>query len=483
MRKEYSDKEMKRILQQKIDVPDLVDDGIRKAYGELGLSTNGRRRHYVKRHRIWTAIAAAAVLTVGFSVTAFAVNYILNVNIQENGETLKYYIEVDKTQKEAHKIETKPSYLPEGYVSDGSGIKWHNDETDGGISIIPLNAAELYTMSQIQENTFREYKKDELKENLQLNDSKMDLFVSDGFYVDSEKTVKEIYLFHEEYGYAVHIFSESDLSTEEMKKVAEGVEVTVLDETVPYPTDEEIAKMKMDLETENEKWQREIPVGSLVSVGETVKDPLEAYQPDRTEDLIRMTVESVEVKDSLMLQEYPKEQFVWDYDSFVAPWLNADGTLKPHERYVFEGVDMRLGSEKAVETTGAKYVVVKMKTENQGEQSDFNLQEGVYIAPRIDYLTEEDGLLKQPEKEYSFANKSYRLEVDGMPIYFDKLYYQDNYKKHALFHPIAKGEALEYTLIYVVDEDRLDQAYLNLFYGDEVNLEEGDYYPRLKVTG
>ena len=53
--------------------------------------------------------------------------------------------------------------------------------------------------------------------------------------------MQNVYLFNEEEGYVIWVHvSGPDLPDGEAKKVAESIEVKVLDETVTYATDEEI---------------------------------------------------------------------------------------------------------------------------------------------------------------------------------------------------------------------------------------------------
>ena len=59
------------------------------------------------------------------------------------------------------------------------------------------------------------------------------------------------------------------------------------------------------------------------------------------------------------------------------------------------------------------------------------------------------------------------IQTDGLPVYFDQRYYTDGIEglKHALFLPMEPGEETEYTLVYIVDEDRLDSAFLQFYSG------------------
>ena len=89
--------------------------------------------------------------------------------------------------------------------------------------------------------------------------TKLDLFLMDSEYVDSEKTNKSLYLFNEEEGYGIHIQSTSDLSKEEIEKVAEGLKVTVLDETVHTLQKKKFRqKLKEGMAERNGKRRREI---------------------------------------------------------------------------------------------------------------------------------------------------------------------------------------------------------------------------------
>ena len=105
MKKDYSVDEMKKIMGKDMEVPKSVDEGMKKAYEQLGIQTT--RRHN-RKYKLWTGLAAAAVLTAGLSITAFAVTKYLNVTRSEEGDTLQYQIEVDTKQKEAHQRWSRP---------------------------------------------------------------------------------------------------------------------------------------------------------------------------------------------------------------------------------------------------------------------------------------------------------------------------------------------------------------------------------------
>ena len=115
-----------------------------------------------------------------------------------------------------------------------------------------------------------------------------------------------------------------------------------------------------------------------------------------------------------------------------------------------------------------------MTAKNCGDtQSEWNKEDGVPIAPDLTTLASmEDGTIVKADDSYVSVNENYSLQwmsSDGssFPVYFDKMCYTDGNQrlKQALWHPLAAGEELDYTLIYVIDEDQVDQMYLWFFSG------------------
>lgn len=472
----YSKKEIERILNQDLDIPNKVQNKIHAAYEELGIDTNITMK-YTKKHRAWVAASIAAALLVGTSTVALAANQILSGAWVSKDKTVEYDYKID-TKKEAHAIKVDPTYMPEGYVLGAEGTpyggKWHNDKTGGDISIIPYNAADLDRMERTGDPAFSEYIKAQHVKDTDENGMKVDAFVSDDFYIDSGKKVNNVYLVNGEQGYAVWVWSDTDLPSDELMKVAKGLKIQVLDKVVPYATDEEIAKDKGDPNQkakESKVYKAGVPDSAVAKIGQEVKDPgYEKYKNDpkylEDADDIRFKVEDVQVRDSLPLDEYPVENYI-DY-SQVTPWLNPDGTLKPHDRYKYKldgsGVP---GREGAVENNvKSKFVVVKMKVKNYSDtQSEFNKTDGVFMAPAPRTLIPtKAGGYAYPDYQLSPANENYDIQND-FPIYFDKIYYTDGIKriKDAVFRPLAAGEELEFTMVYVVDEDQIDNMYLQFF--------------------
>ena len=155
-------------------------------------------------------------------------------------------VTVDPTAKEAHKIEiTKIGYVPEGYVYQEDGPragKYYNEATGGGMTIVPFDAAAVYWYTSVG-NPMLDIVKDEeaFIGTAETSGMTVNIFQDDTLYTDDSTIMQNVYLFNEEEGYVIWVHvSGPDLPDGEAEKVAESIEVKVLDETVEYATDDEI---------------------------------------------------------------------------------------------------------------------------------------------------------------------------------------------------------------------------------------------------
>ena len=126
LKKEFSQEEMEQILKKDAVIPTSVDEKIKETYERLGLTAAVPEGHdkgsasqktrpvRMKKKKVWVTIAAAAALTAGLGITAFAVNQLLKVDLTEKDGTLAYNVSVDPEAKEAHVVTSSPAYVPEG---------------------------------------------------------------------------------------------------------------------------------------------------------------------------------------------------------------------------------------------------------------------------------------------------------------------------------------------------------------------------------
>lgn len=456
MKKIYSQEEMERILKSSVEIPDPVEQKINDTYRDLGLTNENRSRRVRKRKRkAWVTIAAAAALVAGLGVTVYAAGQFFSAQLTQAGDELTYSLNVDPAGKEAHEIRVTPGYVPEGYVYQEEGpyeSKWYNEETKGNMSVIPYNAAELYEISQTQDDPLHApFNEDSFVKTVDIQGMSVDIFSSEGDYIDSDETIQNIFVFNEEWGYAVHVYLDGpNLADDEAVRVAEGLDIEVLDTTVPYPTEEEIAAIN----EENQRIENEIKNAASGITDDSIRGLNDVMKIDGSiyDHGIEYQAVDIQVTDTLPPDEFPEENFIVDYDSTLAEYVNEDGSLKPHERF------MNAASRKT-ESAEASFIIVTTKIRNTGDTA-----QDVYLSPFLRHLDENGNgtyRLSQPRDKSSPAQESWkRLTTNGFPFYQSA---PNNGETEELFTTIHPGEEIECTSVYVADNDCLDSAYMQYF--------------------
>lgn len=474
MRKEYSQEDVERILKGEAKIPESVEERIQATYMDLGLkedmkkssagpdsaaketSSEGRGRARKRSRKAWAAVAAAAVLTVGLGVTVFAVGQLLKVELVEeesDPDKLTYEIAVEPGLKEVHQIKVEPTYVPEGYEYQTDGPyqeKWHNYDTDGGMTLIPYNAADLAReQASVTNGVLGKFDKENYMKTVDIDGKSVDFFSEASRYEDDDSVIQNAYIFNEEEGYAVQVWVKgTGIAEDEAMKVAEGLQITVLDSTVPYPTEEELARITEETAAYAKQEQTGSVNYELYKAGEKISHQDEMVKEEYP---ITYKVTDIRIVDSLPSDQYPKENYIKDYDSTVAPLLNEDGTLKTHRRYC--NVDgLAEGSQEEAE---AKFIVVDIEVSNEGKTT-----QQAQIGPYLELYAPNGGddIRKYSYEPASMAFKE--ITVDGLPIYQSL---QTDSGKGVLLTEIDGGETVKCTLAYVADEDTLDDAYLRFY--------------------
>ena len=451
MKKIYSQEEMEQILKQNIDIPDIVERRIRETYEKLdfpsGSVNTGSHR---KTRKPWKVIAAAAALIAALGATAFAATRFFSAYLTENGEALSYSINIDPAQKDAHEIHVTPAYVPDGYSCEGTDgfLYWYNEAAGSFLSVIPYNAADLYKMSRTMDEALPSFSRDTYIETVTIRDMDVDIFNNDSdYYIDSKNARQDIFLFNNEWGYAVHVcLIGPDLPEQEALKVAKKLDIEVLDTTVPYATDEEIARIN----AENKQITETIQASSVIS-GNTIRrtGDVMTVNDDGYEGIEYQTLD-IKVTDTLPLADYPKEKYLEDYDSTLASYLNEDGTLKPHKRFISE-------DSRETEDAEASFVIVTTRLSNTGNET-----KDVYLSPFLRYLDANgDGSYTLSRKKTWPAEESWAaLTTDGFPFWQST---PNNGETCEFFTTLDPGETVRCTSVYVVDNDVLATAYMQYF--------------------
>ena len=308
-------------------------------------------------------------------------------------------------------------------------------------------------MSLTQEDPLPVFSEDSFIESVDIRGMNVDIFSDDGYYIDSEENIQNIFVFNEEWGYAVHIWMDDpELSDSVALKVAEGLDIEVLDTTVPYPTDEEIAAIN----EENQRIEEEIKKASTGITDDSIRGLDEVMKIEDDESVFYQGIEyqavDIRVTDTLPPDEFPEENFIRDTYPSLAQYVDADGTLKPHERFTDAG-------SQETESAEASFIIVTTKIRNTRGTA-----QKILLSPSLRHLDENDNgtyRLSQPRDKSSPAQESWkRLTTDGLPFYQSA---PNNGGADELFTTIHPGEEIECTSVYVADNDCLGSAYMQFF--------------------
>jgi hypothetical protein len=165
--------------------------------------------------------------------------------------------------------------------------------------------------------------------------------------------------------------------------------------------------------------------------------------PDKN---LTFTINKVEIMDKL---PEVNQNYFWDYGEYLEA-INEDGTLKDYKRSVsikWENNKMNYVTEMA----GRKFAYVTLTLRNP---SDKELKD-VGVSPIIEYRTKaSDGTLEAFPNDSRGGNDIARSK---WPIYFDQSDYSGSNFFYCDFKP---NETKEVHLIYLLDDDHLDDAYI-----------------------
>lgn len=448
--KRYEEKEVKRILRQELVLPQEVNEKVLEAYGML----SGKSYQTTKRHscRKWVLVGAAAAMIAASTLGVMAANGFFTKEVTEQGENLTYdfHINYELTPGD---VTVTPGYIPEGYQEFEEGKYDKDGQHKNGISICGVNAAWLARQPHILQT-------EELKDLEKTTLNHMEAHVLTLNW-DTERSAhgfnKRIYLFNPEEGYVVIVYGGDDISKEELKKVADHLDIQVdQTHTQAYASQEE---MKKEQAAQEEWVSSQAEARARGASPEQVKLPGEAFCWDGQEN-VQTTVESVKLVDSLTGYD---QAYIADYGE-LSYWVKEDGSLKSYERLTFDNDTQK---EVSREEVGQKLLEVKVKAENPTDEV-------------IDYWAGAGQLCRmeqQGDGTYAYLDtwtEALDLEhglfqIERYPVYFDQAQHTGEDRNAFFFRDLQPGETLEFTLLYLADEDMTDCMYLNYNASDEVS--------------
>lgn len=438
----------RNVLEQTLPIPDLTETKIQATYDIVrAKSRENKKVQPIRRHslrHVWAAGLAAALIAVSGLGVAASMGY-FSKGVSEEEGNVSYNFEINYELKPVE-VEAEPEYLPAGMKDQGGG-KYSSDEEYGhGISIIPMNMVNID-----QEKERMNFKNVENVEKTTIQNMEAHIIT----YEDAEKyrSGKDLFLFNPEEGYVIRIFGDYNIPVGEVKKVAEGLKITVTEnEDLKYGMSPEEQEKQDAWEAGEEEWQRLVDKGvtsdQITRLGEALD--CEGYG-------CKYTVKEVKLYDSLYDIPGYTEQGVYDIEQ-LKPWLNADGTHKPYQRMHLD----ENGEIIEEDTAAPKFLVVKATAEQyaayDGADSTALDASLVYAEKRSDgtWNYRKDTFEAVPSEEYE-------LQMDNSCFYLDQ---PENLtgdaRSHSFFFRVMeKGESIDYTLIFAVDGDQVSGDGLN----------------------
>jgi len=369
-------------------------------------------------------LIAAITATLALSITAYGISKGIIFTTIKNEETGITTVEAQSEVpiEGIPLINITPGYLPKGYEQykgDPSKYFLNGDASAGGGEIIIYQTDYVYQSPEyrsIEETTIGGVK------------------ALIGTYANGDSNID---LYYDGDGQIIRVGGLNGISLEELKKVAENIKYEVV-------SGESLQLYAPEVKETNEEDDDvyiapAVPADHVFNLGKEL-----SYERLPDEDLT-FTVNKVEIMDKL---PEVNQNYFCDYGKYLEA-INEDGTLKDYERSVsIKQEDNEI--KRVTETAGRKFAYVTLTLRNP---SDKELKDiGVY--PRIEYRTKaSDGTLKAFPDDRRGGN-----EIAGSkePIYFDQSDYSGTHFFYCDFEP---NEAKEVHLIYLLDDDHLDDAY------------------------
>lgn len=438
-----------RILTQELPIPAATEEKIQAAYDIVRARSrqragNGRanRRGMRPMRKVWAAGLAAALIAVsGLGVMAASGYFTKTVN-QEEGN-LTYTFDVDY-ELQPVEVQAVPRYLPEGMkeFEEGSGKYWTEEEYGHGISIFPISTLNL----EAQKNMLDFQYVDRVEKTTIQG---MEAHIVTYQEAEQHQRGKDVFLFNSDQGYVLWVFGDYNVPLEEVKKVAENLEITVKESSVGYEDmDEEPGKIDPEAQAAADaEFER------LADQGVTMDQITKLGETLRLETGNEVTVEKAEVYDSLYEIPGYTEDGVYDMGR-LEPWLNSDGTHKPYQR-IYYHVN---GEKEAEEQMQVKFLMVEAAMKQNIEPS----ADGTPLNASIVRMEKRaDGTWNRIKGDYlPVPSENYYLQIDGGCFYMNAPEnLEGSERAHSFFcKRLEQGETVTYTLIFAVDADLVENG-------------------------
>lgn len=398
-------------------------------------------------YKSWGSAAAVLALVILIPSVVYAAVHYYQKNVRREGNALTYEF-VLNYELVPGEYQVKAGYVPKGFEDDEDGDgKYYAQDGDGWITIMPI-----YTTAEIEringEITINDIDK---AERTKLSGMEADVIT----FLDAERNLSntDIFLFNEQEGYVLEIVAGHQVDRKELLKFADSLSVERIGDGRYETQDEKAARQKEEADTERvllegqKRWDALMELGIPEHKIYAVSQELKVV---RYEQSFGFTMTDCAFVNSM--EGFPEENF-FDFTRFDG-WLNEDKTLRPYTRRHFDKENNLLEEEQI----GQEFLRVDL-TVHCYDDTDPDIP----LNFMLQYVTEtEDGTLTWAEDSYdSVPAENYWLQMDDSAVYFDKaVNVSGEARNHFFFREMKAGEELEYTLLFVVDQDRKEDILL-----------------------
>lgn len=397
----------------------------------------------------FVVLIAAATATLAISLTALGVskNLFITANRDEEAGTVTYDVKSDVELTEIPLINITPEYLPDGYLPlNGAPGKYalNGDPSTGEGILIYQNdyiyQPESYNISNVEGTTFGGVKA----------------------YINSSEGMDYKYkidLIFEKEGQIISVGGSCSL--DELKKVAENIKFEVVPGEFLELYDQD--GVDNDIYIPPVSSSDEVYVGPDIPENHVLNSGEEVKSYALSEERPMITLNKVEIMDKL--PEINPDYFS-NYEEYLES-INEDCTLKDYERGVYvKGVNNDMYYRE--EIAGRKFAYITLTLRNP---FDIDLK-NIPVYPIVEYRTKaSNGTLEAFPGDRRNKNN---IAIGKEPIYFD----QSNKIGSDFLYDLKPKESKEIHLIYLLDDEYIDNAYIAIF--EQKMSNETGYYFKLE---
>ena len=452
--KKTYEEDVRRALRKPITLPDEVEEHLGEAYAQIRQRCSELRETKRKHSKVgkWIVVAAACMALAGTSVAAMAAAGVFTKKVRQEQASLTYSFNLDYEMVPGT-FEVTAHDLPEGFKEQEDGKYWPDNNWGHGITVMPVySAAELdrignrITMEGVEKG-----------KKTTLAGSEAHVITLEG--AEENRLGSYIFLFQPQEGYVLEIYGDYNVSEEELESFADSLTV-VRTGNDAFDTEQE------KIEKAEEKKKEEQDFDLLQRQEEAIR-----LAGLKTEELIWPGEEGIArysgevgftVKSAALSDTLPDVEHSGFYDwKGLKGWLCDDGTLRPYLRQHFD----QKGNLLEERETKQKFLTVCIQAARYSMET-WNLDGMTALdACLVNLEPKENGTYSWGSDTYqACASEDYDLQMERRCIYLDQPEFtKGDERDHSFFwRKLQEGQKLEYTLIFVVDEDQTEHLALNL---------------------